>query len=63
MANVKILVLSDGSTWETFYPDSAATIVEITQEDYQRLCDGEVEVFDIDKDGKIISEKAIKEAI
>lgn len=39
MATVKIIVLSDGETWETLNED--ITIMEITEEAYQRLCDGE----------------------
>ena len=62
MANVKILVLSDGETWERFYHDTEATVMEIAQGDYQRLCDGEVAIYDLGKEGKIISEKNIKEA-
>jgi hypothetical protein len=61
MANVKILVMRDGETWETHYADEPATIVEIDEADFSRLCDGEVEIWDLERDGKIVSETPIKE--
>ena len=61
MANGKILVLRDGETWETHYYSEPATIVEIDETDFHRLCDGEVEVVDLEREGKIISETPIKE--
>ena len=62
MANVKILVMGDNETWETFYKEDGARVCEIAQEDYQRLCEGEVEVFDLYNEKKIIRESGIKES-
>ena len=61
MANVKILVMRDGETWDIHDYNNSAKIMEIAEEDYQKLCAGEVGIYELDVDGKIISEKHIKE--
>ena len=61
MANVKILVMRDGETWEPHYFNDSAKIVELSEADYNRLADGETGLWELDKEGKIISEKDIKE--
>ena len=43
MANVKIVVLGDG-TWDTF-----GSIIELTEEDLEKLASDEVQVFELQK--------------
>lgn len=57
--SVKILVLSDGETWETF--DGNASIMEITDEAFDELCDGS-EPKHLKKKKDIIRISGIKEA-
>ena len=40
MATRKILVLSDGETWETFDEGYTAKVLEITEEAFKELCEG-----------------------
>jgi len=52
MANVKIVALEDGDTWATF-----GSVIELTQEDYDKLSSGEVELHDLYKNRVFVSEK------
>ena len=56
--SVKILVLSDNETWETF--NDGITVAEITDEAFQKLCDG-WEPSHLEK-GDIIRISGVKEA-
>ena len=51
----RIVVLSDG-TWETA---ESCAVMEITDEAYDRLCEGEIETCDIE-DKDVLSDKEIQ---
>jgi hypothetical protein len=57
MATKKIIVLSDGTTWESIDETFPPIIMEVTDSAFQRLCEGE-EPNDLD-DTDIVSTKHV----
>ena len=52
MANVKIVALGDGDTWASF-----GSVIELTEEDYDKLASGEVELHELYQRKAFVSEK------
>ena len=51
MANVKIVALEDVDTWAPF-----GSVIELTQEDYDKLASGEVELYELYQSKAFVSE-------
>lgn len=54
MANVKIVALGDGDTWASF-----GSVIELTEEDYDKLASGEVELHELYQNKAFVSERDI----
>lgn len=54
MANVKIVALEDGDTWATF-----GTVIELSEEDFDKLSTGEESLSDLYQRKAFISERDI----
>ena len=51
MATVKIVALGDGDTWGSF-----GSIIELREEDYDKLASGEVELHELYQNKAFVSE-------
>jgi len=56
MTTHKIIVLSDGETWETV---SGCAVWTITEQAFRALCDGEKEPFDLVDGADILATKDV----
>ena len=53
----KIIVLADSDTWEEV--NGEQSIIEISEESYEQLCNGETYIAELIRENKVFSNKVV----